>query len=246
MRSLVLEKNSTTGNIIKVGLKAYGYSVDSRNKIEGLSRLIEQRSYKIIIIDTGMPQLKSVAALRNLIDEINYIKNHLVLSLGIVKKHNWRKKVEFLNAGGDDVIEYPFSLQELLARIQALLRRSTKSKSSLLHLGDISINPSIRQVLTNGKNPVNLRKKEFNILEYMVRNKEKPISRSEILQHVWGYKRVINSNTVDVHISNLRKKLPHEENIQTVYGFGYKASDKPIVRTVDLNNDKKEETLKPL
>ena len=114
--------------------------------------------------------------------------------------------MEFLQNGADDCLTFPFPTQELLARIHAMLRRPRKSTPAHISYGNILIKPEQRKAFYS-KSPLDLTRKEYQVLEYFVRNKNRTITRSELLDHVWDYKRIINSNTVDVHIQKLRKKM---------------------------------------
>jgi len=228
MNCLILEDNKTISNIIKAGLSAYGYNMTCKPLHKDSLEEIKDRPYSFVFLNIGRQRIsqeytKMIRELHALVSKIrDYNKN--VLVMGILPKDNYPLKVDFLNLGGDDVLTYPFSLKELLARIQALLRRPLQATNSTLYLSDVSINTGEHRVYKKDKE-IPLRRKEYNILEYLARNKNRPISRSELLDHVWDYKRIVGSNTVDVHINKLRKTLRDRSLIETVHGFGYKATD---------------------
>jgi DNA-binding response OmpR family regulator len=131
-------------------------------------------------------------------------------------------KVTGLNSGADDYLAKPFAFKELLARIHALLRRPKQSNPLILTLGNIHINTTSRDVTYKNK-PVSLTLKEFMVLEYLMRNTNKVVTRDELYSHAWDFADSSFSNTVDVHIKNLRKKIyDNGKLIQTVRGVGYK------------------------
>lgn len=224
MRCLILQKNRTIANIVKKGLEAYGYIVDKEIISENLSEKIRRRLYRLIFVDLAVQDDEEMNySIRELVDVLQ-VNGRKGLLFGIGSKKEWKKRVNFLKAGGDDVISYPFLIQELLARIQSLLRRPQISNAEVVRIDDVKIDTSNKKVFHNSK-PLDLRRKEYSILEYMARNPNRPISRSELLDHVWDYKRITGSNTVDVHISQLRNKLEKPKLIETVYGFGYMLND---------------------
>ncbi|MBD3328932.1 response regulator [Candidatus Dojkabacteria bacterium] len=228
MRCLIIQKNRTVANIIEKGLEAYGYIVDKEIISEQLFEKIRRRLYKLIFVDLDVEKEKGAIKLRNLVEELKEGAQQPYL-FGIGAKNEWKRRIKFLKAGGDDVISYPFMVQELLARIQSLLRRPRISNKDVVHIETLSIDTSNHKVF-NDNEPVNLRRKEYRILEYMIRNPNRPISRTELLDHVWDYKRITGSNTVDVHINQIRNKIDCPKLIETVYGFGYKLNDSSSTR----------------
>ncbi len=247
MNSIILEHNRTVSRVIRMGLKSYGYHTDTLNFAQAanndqkgftnkLKRSIHGIPYSVAIIDTSSPNIKTASQIRSVVkvlrDEITDIN-----IIGIILMGQWKLRVDFLNAGGDDAITYPFMMQELLARIQALIRRPKSSSGAILKLGEIDIDTQKKTAFL-GDNELPLRKKEYHIIEYMALNKNRPVSRSELMNHVWDYKRIISSNTIDVHINKIRKKLPNPKLLRTVHGFGYMIKDsqnKECIRKHDLN-----------
>jgi len=158
--------------------------------------------------------------------------------IGINHRGTWKDRIEFLKSGADDCISYPFPPEEILVRIQALLRRPKKYISSNLKYGKFLIDTYNQEAFYNSR-LLKLSKKEYQILEYFIRNKERKVSRSELLDHVWDYRKSSSSNTVDVHITKLRRKITKAKNkrylnkdnfqqnseIQTIYGVGYQLKD---------------------
>jgi len=135
-------------------------------------------------------------------------------------------KVDGLDAGADDYLAKPFAFKELLARVHALLRRPKQSFPDILTFKDISINTTSRTV-THKNKPISLTLKEFMVLEYLMRNADKVVTRDELYSHAWDFADSSFSNTVDVHIKNLRKKIhDNAKIIQTIRGVGYKMESK--------------------
>ncbi len=221
MLSLILEQNKTISNILQSGMQAYGYTVEKIEYTEDLADTLKYKPYKLVFIDRTDSDNKSnlgeIIKLAQKINKQSYI-------IGIVAENKWRDRVNFLNSGADEVITYPFILQEVLARIQTLLRRPKIKLNNTLEIGDVAVDTLNKEVYENNQK-IDLRKKEYNILEYMIRNKERPISRTELLDNIWDYRKIINSNTVDSHISTIRKKLKTNNLIKTVHGIGYKIVD---------------------
>jgi len=230
MYSLIIEENRTLSKIIKKTLSAYDFNCQSI-KTEDISNerdLVSKAILTIFDLTTNFSDTHK----RMLSDVLKINPNTIVV--GVVQRSRWDDRVEFLKAGGDDVINYPFLMQELLARIQALLRRPKRDYLNEISIGDYSIVPGKHEVRKEGRE-VKLKRKEYKLFEYLARNRERTISREELLDHVWDYKRIVGSNTVDVHISALRKKLGNPDFLKTVYGIGYKVDN---LRLQDSNSEK--------
>lgn len=226
MLCLILEQNRTITNILKSGMSAYGYKVDNFKLEKEATYELTGNDYKIIFLDLTKEKNLKLDKIKAIVDSAYEISKYAFI-VGVLMQGEWKGKVTFLNAGGDEVITYPFVLQEVLARLQSLLRRPKMKIGNIIQAGDYYVDTLNKCVYKEkGDAEVALRKKEYHLLEYMVRNKERPISRSELMDHVWDYRKIISSNTVDAHMSNLRKKLGDEKClIKTVHGFGYKLCD---------------------
>ena len=176
--------------------------------------------YDVIIIDYNLPGINGIEVCRK-IREGN-IRTPILMLTGEVEVS---KKIEALNSGADDYLTKPFVLEELLARIKALLRRPPQMlHSNIISIGDLTIDTDNQQVARNGKT-ILLRKKEFHLLEYLARNEGRIITREMILDHVWESLEEPITNTIDVHIKYLRDHIDKEFDkklIKTVHGMGYK------------------------
>lgn len=214
MQVLIYLKSKTISNIIERSLISYGYPITT---IPELNTRIPS-AIDLLIID--VKQVLSEEKVQEKLQEAIKRKPELNI-FGISTSNNWEDRIEFLKRFGHDVLNYPFPIQELLTRIQLLYRKPKEKNTLNIDLGSIKINTYEHKVFTK-KEELGLCRKEYVLLEYMARNRKRPISRSELLDHIWDYKRINSSNTVDVHINRLRKKLGKEAVIKTIHGFGYR------------------------
>ena len=219
MKILVVEDNTKLAENLKQGLMQEGYAVDVI--LEGLSAerriLINRDEYDLVILDRMLPGKDGMSICANWRDNDVTIPVFMLTALDTTDD-----KVHGLDAGADDYLAKPFAFKELLARVHALLRRPKQTSPASLSVGDININTTSRVVTYKNKN-VSLTLKEFMVLEYMMRNLGKVITRDELYSHAWDFADSSFSNTVDVHIKNLRRKI-HDDGkiIQTIRGVGYK------------------------
>jgi len=216
MNILIIENSPTLSQLLKKALDAYGYRTTLDDENFQSKSFISKMVFDFIILNTNLGKELTSGIL-------DYIKktDKDIKVLGVCNKGSWVEKVEFLNHGGDDVLTYPFPVQELLARIQSLIRRPKSYVDENLYLGDYVLDTKNR-VVTKGEKDINLRKKEYALFEYLARNKDRAISRCELLDHVWDYREYVGSNTIDVHIKRLRDKLDDKSIINTIHGVGYK------------------------
>lgn len=220
MNILIIEDSRTVAHLISSVLASENYITRFVKSSEFNPFVLKDMLYDIILINTKIDM-----GISKVLKEIRR-ETISVFIIGISTKSTWKEKVEFLNLGGDDVIDYPFPIQELKARINSLLRRPKENNEGVIKLNDMEINTQLKKVKINDKD-VPLRRREFSLLEYMARNKNRTISRSELLDHVWDFRRSTGSNTVDVHIKRLRDKLNDRNIIETVHGFGYTIKKSP-------------------
>lgn len=221
MNILIIEKSKTIAHILKNTLLAYGYNVTHDRGDFSSESIIKRNIFSIIILNTN---ICGNFETKDILNNIKECKNLDCKILGICSIGTWRDKVNFLNNGGDDVLSYPFPIQELIARIQSLLRRPSSYLDNKLYVGNVYLDTQ-QKTVSLGDSNVDLRKKEYEVLEYLVRNKNRIVSRCELLDHVWDYRKYTGSNTVDVHVKRIREKLCDKSIIETVHGQGYKVKD---------------------
>ena len=218
MRVLVIEDEKQLLKIIGERLKEEGYATDLvRDGKEGL-HFAESLDYDCIILDIMLPSMDGFSVLRKL--RARKINTPILI---LTAKDTIKDKVSGLDLGADDYITKPFSFEELIARVRAMLRRKSSEKETVLFIGDLTLDLITREV-SRGNHLIELTSKEFAILEYLLRNKGKVLTKSQIANHVWNYEFEYKSNIVEVYVRYLRKKLEDNfENklIHTVSGVGY-------------------------
>ena len=218
MRVLLVEDEKKVASFIKKGLEEHGYAVDlaSDGKI-GLAMVLDQL-HDLVILDINLPEIDGLSVLRQIRDK-QMVTPVLLLTI----RATIEDKVIGLDTGADDYLSKPFSFEELLARVRALLRRRSDSKTPLLKVADLSLDPATRQVFRDG-NRIELTSKEFAILEYFMRNAGRVLTRSMIINHAWDYDYEAETNMVDVYINYLRKKMDaayQPKLLHTIRGTGY-------------------------
>ncbi|MBW1803427.1 MAG: response regulator transcription factor [Deltaproteobacteria bacterium] len=219
MRLLFVEDDLKIASFVSKGLKEAGFAVDRAADGEDGLHLALNEPYDVAIIDIMLPKLDGLT----LIEKMRQRKvNTPVLILSA--KRSVDDRVRGLQTGGDDYLTKPFAFSELLARVQALIRRySGTPESTTLTVGDLSMNLLTREVVRAGE-PFELQPREFSLLEYLLRNPGRIVSKTMILEHVWDYGFDPQTNVVDVLISRLRSKVDRtydQKMIHTVRGVGY-------------------------
>ncbi len=221
MRLLVVEDQKKMASFIKRGLVEVGYSVDLAETGSSAEALSAENDYDLVILDVMLPDQTGLDTARHMRQD-GYSGPILMLTALAGTKD----KVHGLDAGADDYMTKPFAFEELAARVRALLRRSgTRSNelSSQLKFGELEMDLVSRKVMRTGKE-ISLTPKEFSLLEYFLRNPNRPISRTMISEHVWDVRFDSESNVIDVYINMLRKKVDQPfatKLIHTVIGVGY-------------------------
>jgi len=221
MRILVVEDEHKIANSIKKGLEQESYAVDVVYDGSDGFDLALTEDYDVIVLDLLLPGMDGVTICKKLREE----KIHVPI-LMLTAKGKLTDKVEGLNSGADDYLVKPFAFEELLARIRALTRRPKSSLSSILTYEDLSLNTQTYEV-KRGNTSIRLSKKEFALLEYLLRHPDTVLTKEKIISHVWDYDADILPNTVEVYIGYLRNKIDKafknkQALIHTVRGFGYK------------------------
>jgi two-component system, OmpR family, response regulator len=219
MKLLVVEDDRETASYLEKGLSESSYTVDSAgNGREGLFLAISG-SYDAIVLDRMLPEMDGLAVLGALRAAGIHTPALILSALGTVDD-----RVKGLRAGGDDYLVKPFAFSELLARIEALLRRGAAAPAnSVLRVGDLELDLLTRIVKRGGK-PIDLLPREFRLLEYMMRNSGQVVTRTMLLEHVWDYHFDPQTNVIDVHVSRLRQKIDKnfaQPLLHTVRGAGY-------------------------
>jgi len=218
MRILVVEDQPKMASFIKKGLNAQGYLVDVSETGMGAESMMAETAYDLIVLDVNLPD-------QNGMDTARHIRNDGFKGpiLMLTALSSTKDKIHGLDAGADDYLTKPFDFEELLARIRALLRRNSGSGTSKLRFGDIEMDLVHRKV-TRETVEINLTSREFSLLEYFMRNPNRPLTRVEISEHVWDVNFDTNTNVIDVYINMLRKKIdtPFQKKlIHTMVGYGY-------------------------
>lgn len=223
MRILIVDDEPDLVEQIRLALAKQKYTVDTAADGEEAMDRIYVDPYDLILLDIMLPKKDGFGVLLELRNEK---KSTPVLML--TAKGSIEDRIKGLDLGADDYLAKPFSMEELLARIRALLRRSNALISPVMKIADISLNTASREVLHNNQ-PIELTPKEFSILEFLLYNKNRAISRYSIAEHVWGeeFDPLTMSNSIDVHVKNLRKKIGDVGGkiISTVRGVGYMIKD---------------------
>ena len=219
MRALIVEDDRAIAEFVARGLREAGFAVDQAADGETGLELALSEPYDVAIIDLMLPQRDGLS----LIDELRR-RGRTTPVLILSARRSVDDRVRGLQSGGDDYLTKPFAFAELLARVQALVRRATRApEPTALTLGDLTLDLLTRKV-TRADVPIDLRPREFALLEYLMRNSGKVVSKTMILSHVWDYTFDPQTNIVDVLVSRLRDKIdrPFEAKLlRTVRGVGY-------------------------
>src|SRR5882757_3123365 len=212
MRLLVVEDDAKIGTFVVNGLKQHGFAADlARDGDEALS-LAMTTNYDAAVVDVMLPQLDGLSLVRRL-----RAKNNVLPVLFLSARGSVGDRISGLEAGGDDYLTKPFAFSELLARVQALIRRATRTpEATRLVAGDIELDLVTRETSAAGK-PVELQPKEFTLLAFLLRHVGRPVTKSMILEHVWDYSFDPETNMVDVLVHRLRAKVdPDHTRIETL------------------------------
>ena len=218
MRILVVEDEKQLAGILRRGLREHGYAADEAHDGEDALSLVETSEYDLIVLDVMLPGLSGLEIARTL--RARRIGTPILM---LTARDTVDDRVAGLDSGADDYLIKPFAFRELLARIRALLRRDDLVKDPILRVADLEVDTVSREVRRGGQ-LVPLASKEYAVLEYLVRNPNRVLTRTQIAEHVWDYDFTAMSNVVDVYIRYLRRKLDdgcEPRLIRTVRGTGY-------------------------
>jgi DNA-binding response OmpR family regulator len=216
-RVLVVEDDDAIAQVLQRSLRMEGYDV--RVATDGVAALDQAHAFlpDLVILDLGLPKLDGIEVAKTL------RKTDDVPILVLTARDAVEARVEGLDSGADDYLVKPFERQELLARLRALLRRRPPRGQAALSVGDLTLNPDTHEVF-RAQRTLELTQREFELLEYLMRNERIVISRQRLLDEVWGYDPFSMTNTIEVFVSNLRRKLEADGEprlLHTIRGAGY-------------------------
>jgi two-component system, OmpR family, response regulator QseB len=214
MRVLLVEDDELLGDAVKTGLTQFGYVVDWLKDGEVARLAIKSESFELIILDLSLPKLSGISLLQS----IRHDKNTTPVII-LTARDSVEDRVKGLDSGADDYITKPFDLNELSARIRALVRRSQGRADSVIQYRNITLDPAAHSVMVD-EILVNVPRREFSLLQKLLENSGHVLSRDQLTQSIYGWEEDVDSNTLEVHIHNLRKKL-NANFIRTIRGVGY-------------------------
>mgnify|MGYP000663441291 CR=1 FL=1 len=219
MKTLVIEDDQKIASFVKKGLGEQGMVVDSCDNGDDGYHLATTQAYDVIVLDIMLPGRDGLSILRNLRERKNTVPVILLSARSALNE-----RLEGLNLGADDYLCKPFFIEELVARIYAVVRRASGETLNLLQCGDLVIDLISRTVSVR-EATIDLTNREFSLLELLMRSPDRVYTRTQIIEHVWGYDFDPQTNIVDVYIRRLRKKvdgIPGAATIETVRGVGYR------------------------
>lgn len=220
MRLLLVEDNELLGSGLRLGLIQHDYTVDwlkdGKTALQALLSQTDEDRFDLVILDIGLPKLSGLEVLKNIRG-----KSVNTPILVLTAHDALEDRVKGLDFGADDYLCKPFDLSELCARIRALIRRSGGSSRAIptIKIGDVTLDPATRRVY-KGTSALDLSRREFVLLHLMLENVNKVLSREQIIQNIYGWGDDVDSNALEVHIHNIRKKLG-QSFISTIRGVGY-------------------------
>ena len=220
MRILLVEDEPTLRAQLRAGLVEAGYAVDEADNGRDAHFLGDTEAFDAVVLDLGLPVLDGLTVLQRW---RNGGRTMPVLIL--TARDNWHDKVAGIDAGADDYLTKPFHMEELLARVRALIRRAGGLASAVLQCGALALDTRSGRVTLAGQ-PVNLTSHEYKVLDYLMHRPGAVVSRTELIEHIYAQDFERDSNTIEVFVGRLRRKLP-PELIQTVRGLGYRLVPPP-------------------
>jgi len=223
MNILIVEDDEKMVNLLQTGLRQDGVVSDAVNNGPEALSIIDSHDYDLVVLDIMLPgEMDGIAICK----EIRKKKINIPVIM-VTARESIEDRVRGLDAGADDYLPKPFSLAEFMARVRALARRGRSLDQPVLQIADLILDPAKHSVERGGRQ-IKLSKKEFRLLEYLMRYKNRVITRTMLIEHIWGYKINYNSKVVDVYINYLRKKVDDNfprKLISTIRGVGYMIKD---------------------
>ena len=224
MKVLIVEDEIPLAREVKNYLVKEGYSCDEAHTGKIASEKLFSNDYDLLLLDLGLPDYDGIDLLK---ESISNKTNTAVIILSA--RGSLEDRIKGLNVGADDYLPKPFSLLELKSRIMAVMRRKHGIKSNILHINKLELDLD-KRIVSSGGNIITLTRKEYDILSFLILNKNRVVTRLQISEHIWGdiIEENYNSNYIDVHIKNLRKKLSEfieGEFLETVRGIGFQFTE---------------------
>ena len=218
MRILVVEDEARLSRQLAASLTQAGYAVDCAADGERADFLAHTERYDAVVLDLGLPKIDGLTLLRRWRDAQLAMPVLILTARG-----SWHEKVQGIDGGADDYVAKPFRMEEVLARLRALIRRASGQVAAQLRCGPIALDPRAARVTLNG-NPVKLTSHEFRVLSYLMHHRGRVVSQRELTEHIYSQDFDRDSNTVEVFIARLRRKLG-AASIETVRGLGYRVAE---------------------
>jgi two-component system OmpR family response regulator len=215
MRVLVVEDDADLNRQLVQAFREAGYVVDSAKDGEEGHFLGETEPYDVAVLDIGLPRLDGISVL-----EQWRRAGRMMPVLILTARDRWSDKVQGIDAGADDYVAKPFHIEEVLARVRALVRRAAGHASNEIEAGPVRLDSKSGRVTVDG-NPIKLTSHEYRVLEYLMHHRDRVVSRTELIEHLYDQDFDRDSNTIEVFIGRLRKKMP-ADLIETVRGLGYR------------------------
>ena len=216
MRLLLVEDDELLGDAIKTGLTQFSYITDWLKDGEAARLALRSESFELVILDLGLPRLSGLKLLQHIRQQGD--KTPVII---LTAQDSIDQKIQGLDMGADDYMIKPFDLSELNARIRALVRRSQGRADTVIQYKNITLDPAAHSVMLDNQ-IVNIPRREFALLQKLIENQGQAISRDQLMQSIYGWEENVDSNVLEVHIHNLRKKLD-ASFIRTIRGIGYMA-----------------------
>jgi two-component system OmpR family response regulator len=216
VKVLVVEDEPRLAAQLAAALTAAGYAVDRAGDGEQADFLVDTEHYDAVVLDLGLPKVDGLTLLRNWREAGKAVPVVVLTARG-----SWHEKVQGIDSGADDYVAKPFRMEELLARLRGLIRRASGQVTPLLRCGAVVVDPRLARVTLDGA-PVKLTSHEFRVLSYLLHHRDRVVSQAELTEHIYAQDFDRDSNTVEVFVARLRRKLGAGV-VETVRGFGYRA-----------------------